>query len=174
MNKQLQFLLDILLSGLYGKVFEKSCEDWESLYALAKVHSVGNIFYKAIQGRSDVSNELKQKAKKQYLGNIHQQILQDYYAEQIFNELNKHNIPYMPLKGYYLRKLYPVPELRTSCDVDFFYDSTHTEELNKIMQAKSIKPINIIGQNHKLTNSEKASWKKSLTLVIISLPVAPN
>lgn len=136
MNKQLQCLLDLLMNGLYGKAFEGSCEDGDALYALAKMHSVGNIFYKAIQDRADVSNELKEKAKKQYLGNIHQQISQDYYAEQVFSELDKHNIPYMPLKGYYLRKLYPAPELRTSCDVDFFYDSNRTEDLNKIMQAQ--------------------------------------
>ena len=136
MNKQLQCLLDLLMNGLYGKAVEGSCEDGDALYALAKMHSVGNIFYKAIQDRTDVSNELKEKAKTQYLGNIHQQISQDYYAEQVFSELDKHNIPYMPLKGYYLRKLYPAPELRTSCDVDFFYDSNRTEDLNKIMQAQ--------------------------------------
>ena len=38
----------------------------------------------------------------------------------------------MPLKGSLIRRLYPAPEMRTSCDVDFFYD---TSEKKKVYQA---------------------------------------
>ena len=134
MNIQLKGLLNVILSGLYNKPLDMSCEDLDMLYGLAKVHSVGNLFYKAIQDRQDLPDDLKEKAKSHYLGNIQQQILQDYYAEQIFRALNEENIKYMPLKGYYLRKLYPSPELRTSCDIDFFYDVSRTNDLKTIMR----------------------------------------
>lgn len=155
MDKRAKCLLEILSSGLYGKPLNVSCQDWEVLYSLARMHSVGNIFYRAIKDRSDVSEALKEKAKKQYLGNIHQQVSQDYYAEQVFAALNEKGIRYMPLKGYYLRKLYPFPELRSSCDVDFFYDQSRTEELNEILKSQDFEEAEG-GPNHSV-------WKKGAT-----------
>ena len=164
MNKQMQDLLGILSSGLCDKPFETSCEDWDDLYRLAKMHSVENLFYKAIKNREDIPNDLKEKAKKQYWGNIHQQISQDYYAEQVFNALNEKNISYMPLKGYYLRKLYPNPELRTSCDIDFFYDSTRTEELNEIMLKEGFVEEQG-GPNHSVWQKDATSFEPHFYLL---------
>lgn len=135
MNDQTKHLLEILSSGLYGKPLSESYENWEELYHLASLHAVGNLFYVAIKNLPNVPDELKAKAQSKFVATVHQQISQEYYAEKVFNALDKKNIRYLPLKGYYLRKLYPTPELRTSCDVDFFYDSSCTNEVNEIMQA---------------------------------------
>ena len=135
MNKQIKSLLEILASGLNGTPLVEAYENWDELYKLAKHHAVDNLFYAAIKDAECVPSELKEKAKSRYIGNVHQQISQDYYAEKVFAALNEKNIPYMPLKGYYMRKLYPTPELRTSCDIDFFYESDRTQEVTEIMQA---------------------------------------
>lgn len=135
MKNTTKCLLDVLLYGMYGKtVGEIPCEDWASLYRLAKVHSVENIFYHAIKDMANVPAEVKDKAKRQYWSNVHQQISQDYYAGEVFLALEKVGIKYVPLKGFYLRKLYPMPELRTSCDIDLFYDSSRTDDLSAVMR----------------------------------------
>ena len=134
MKKHIENLLGILICGLNDCPLNKSFDEWDTLFKLAKAHSVVNLFYKAIKDCECVPTELKEKIKSSYLAHIHQQVMQEYFAEQVFNALEEKNIKYMPLKGYYLRKLYPSPELRTSCDIDFFYDDTKTAELNAIMQ----------------------------------------
>ena len=164
MNNQTRCLLEILMCGLYGKPLVNSCENWEALYDLAKAHSVENIFYKAIQNNIGVPPALKEKAKKHYLGNIHQQITQDYYAEQVFNALNEKNIRYMPLKGYYLRKLYPFPELRTSCDVDFFYDLNYTEDVHAIMRGQGFSQSQG-GPNHSVWQKELITFEPHFYLL---------
>ena len=164
MKQSFKCFLNILLSGLYQKPFDEYCEDWDALYESAKMHSVENIFYQAIKDRLDVPDTLKEKVKKHYLGNIYQQISQDYYSEQIFNALNKKNIPYMPLKGYALRKLYPNPELRTSCDVDFFYDVSRTEELSEIMQSEGFVEEKG-GRNHSVWRREMITFEPHFYLL---------
>ena len=154
MNNQTKCLLDILRCGMYGEPLP-SCEDWKGAYQFAKMHSVANIFYQAIKDAEIVPFEIKEAAKTHYHANIHQQILQDYYAEQIFSALEKAQIRYMPLKGYYLRQLYPMPELRTSCDVDFFYDVTRTDELNEILKSEGFIE-DTGGPNHSV-------WQKDTT-----------
>jgi len=38
--------------------------------------------------------------------------------EEICRFFEQEGIPYLPLKGAYMRHLYPTPEMRTSCDID--------------------------------------------------------
>lgn len=165
MGKQLlTILLEILSSGLQNRTFEGVCEDWDKLYYLAKIHSVENIFYIAIKDRKDVPDEVRKTAKKYYSGNVYQQISQDYYSAQIFAALKEKNISYMPLKGYYLRDLYPSPELRTSCDIDFFYDVSRTKEVEAIMLAEGFKEEKG-GLNHSVWRKEEIIFEPHFYLL---------
>ena len=109
--------------------------DWNKLFFLAKRHGLESIFYNAIKDAEQVPDELKEAAKKQYLAQMAQQMSQEYYAETFFEALRARGIRYMPLKGYVLRSLYPIPEHRTSCDVDVFYDREHGEDIEEILTA---------------------------------------
>ena len=164
MNKRIKDLLEILICGLNNEPLNKSYDEWEILFKFAKAHSVENLFYNAIKDVEEVPVELKEKTKSYYHMNIHQQISQDYYAEQIFNAMDEKNISYVPLKGYYLRKLYPTPELRTSCDVDFFYDETRTEDLNEIMQQQGFIE-GVTGPNHSVWQNETVTFEPHFYLL---------
>lgn len=107
---------------------------WEDMYRLAKNHGLSTIFYEIARNETDCPEEVKQAAKKQYQMLINQQIQQEYYAEELFLKLKEAKIPYAPLKGYVLRRLYPSPELRTSCDVDVLYDEARKKDVAPIMR----------------------------------------
>ena len=58
---------------------------------------------------------------------LHRQMLwtaqytaQLYQIEQLLDFCREEEIPVMPLKGYWMRPLYPEPEVRFSCDFDFW------------------------------------------------------
>ena len=107
--------------------------EWEKLFALAKHHGLTSLFYNAVKEAEYVPAQVREAAKKLYLAQTAQQMSQEYYAEALFEKFTERKIRYMPLKGYVLRKLYPTPEHRTSCDVDVFYDKERKAETDEIL-----------------------------------------
>lgn len=97
------------------------------ILSLAKFHGVLNTVYPVL------SKAAKARVGSYYAAFINQQTLQDYYAEIILEKLEENGVKYMPLKGYLLKKLYPSPLMRSSCDVDIFYDKADTVKVNKIL-----------------------------------------
>lgn len=133
MKKHESLLLQTLKAGMgYGELPE--CENWNGLFEFSKKHSLANLFYNAVKDSERVPAEVKNKAKQHFLANTAQQISQEYYASEMFSRFEEAGIKYSPLKGYVLRKLYPAPELRISCDVDVFYDETRKKDVYAIMQ----------------------------------------
>lgn len=118
--------------------------NYERLFALSKEHGVSNILYLLLNREKKragnqalpetVEGELFLKIKKQYQANLHQQISQEYFAEELFSKLRERRIRFMPLKGYFLKKYYPSSAGRTSCDVDVFYDDSKKQEAGEILK----------------------------------------
>lgn len=107
--------------------------DYENTFKLALKHSVINLYYFAVKDCSDVPSDIKKAAEKYYLANTRQQISQSYYADKIFESLKENGVKYMPLKGYFIRDMYPRAEMRTSCDLDFLYEQKSTDKVRHII-----------------------------------------
>ena len=52
--------------------------------------------------------------------------------ELISQKLSENKIPHMPVKGWYVRTLYPVPELRTFGDIDILIDKQDRQKTDEI------------------------------------------
>ncbi len=130
--------------------------DWDRLFTLAKKHSLSTIFYQAIKDESLVPEKLKKEAENQYLSEVNQQILQEYYGNLIFEKFTEAGIRYMPMKGWILRGLYPSPELRTSCDLDFFYDKEKKGEVESLIKTFGFKKVSD-GINHTEWSKDKVT-----------------
>ena len=125
-------LIELIYNYINGKEL-CNCSDYSQLLFATKKHSLGTLFYLAVKDSEKVAPEIKNQALKHYLSQINQQASQDYYAEKLFAKLKEENVKFLPLKGGAIRKLYPSPELRTSCDVDFFYDEKDKKQVYKIL-----------------------------------------
>ncbi len=55
--------------------------------------------------------------------------------ETISQKLSKNKIPHMPVKGWYIRTLYPVPELRTFGDIDILINKQDRQKTDEIFTA---------------------------------------
>ena len=55
--------------------------------------------------------------------------------ETLSAHLTSQGIAHMPVKGYYLRKLYPLPELRTFGDIDVLIHSADREKTDRLMNS---------------------------------------
>ena len=52
--------------------------------------------------------------------------------ENLSQKLSENKIPHMPVKGWYVRTLYPVPELRTFGDIDILINKQDRQKTDKI------------------------------------------
>ena len=123
-----------IISGYFGKPENLADVNWQEIFAVSKAHNVTSIFYEAVKDRDDVPKEVLNAAKQQTLALLNQQILQEYYTEKVFVKLEEKGIKYLPLKGYIMRRYYPRPDLRSSCDSDILYDAKKEEQIAPIMQ----------------------------------------
>lgn len=108
-------------------------KDYKALYLIAQRHSLGNLLYFILSKEENVPTVVVDRLQQHFYSQTAQQMLQEYYSGLAFDEFEKRKIKYMPMKGYYLRKLYPEPEMRTSCDVDIFYDESRKEEVDAFL-----------------------------------------
>lgn len=99
------------------------------LYKLSKSHDVAHLLSDAI-----IKNGLMDTDCSVYKLFIKQQQLAVSRYERINYELKslteifeKEKIPFMPLKGSVLRKFYPEPWMRTSCDIDILINEENLE-----------------------------------------------
>ena len=125
-------LVELIYNYINGKEL-CNCSDYSQLLFATKKHSLGTLFYLAVKDSEKVAPEIKNQALKHYLSQINQQASQDYYVEKLFAKLKDANLRFLPLKGGAIRNLYPSPELRTSCDVDFFYDEKDKKQVYSIL-----------------------------------------
>ncbi len=80
-----------------------------------------------------ISDEkLKQKLTDCYYQTVAESFKKVAMFEIISQKLSENNIPHMPVKGWYLRTLYPVPELRTFGDIDILIRKQDREKTDKI------------------------------------------
>ena len=131
--KDAKNLVQLIRESL-GKTHKLDQVDWRRTFYVAKSHSLSTIYYDVIKNRDDVSEDVKLITRNSALAQIHQQVQQDYYAQEIYKRLYENKIKFMPMKGAVLRKLYDVPEHRLSCDVDILFDKSRIETVNEILE----------------------------------------
>ena len=99
------------------------------LYGLSKAHDMAHI---VAQGLSELEllgdDEFSKKFQKQQMLAVYRYQKLNYELEQICQTLEDANIAFVPLKGSVIRKYYPEPWMRTSCDIDVL---VHEEDLDR-------------------------------------------
>ena len=158
-------LIQTINAVIHGTELPDDC-DWARLLNYAKRHSLASLTYLAIKDSDKVSSEVKALASRQFSANTVQQVSQEYYADLIFERLKEKNIKFMPLKGYFMRRIYPIPEMRTSCDVDILIDSTKNEEVSEMMKELSF-TVTGYGKN-------QVHWENGNIAIAIHTDLAVN
>ena len=99
------------------------------LYAISKGHDVAHI---VAQGLTELGvlgeDPISQKFQKQQMLAVYRYQRLNYELQQACAALEDAKIPFIPLKGSVIRKYYPEPWMRTSCDIDVL---VHEEDLEK-------------------------------------------
>ncbi len=90
-----------------------------ALYRLSKSHDLAHILSAVFSGEEiSLEDDLAAAYQKQEMLSIYRTRRIDCEVERIGQVLADAGIAYIPLKGAVIRPLYPIPSMRTSCDID--------------------------------------------------------
>lgn len=118
-----------------------SYNDFEKLYELAEHHDLSHIVGNALLKSDSLSHDTdlyKKLQKKIMLAHYRFEKL-NYDFQQITKLLEKEKIKFIPLKGAVIRKLYPEPWLRTSCDVDILIEKHNLKKVTELLLNAGLK-----------------------------------
>ncbi|MBR6737911.1 MAG: nucleotidyltransferase family protein [Clostridia bacterium] len=115
--------------------------NYKELYKLCAFNSTSVIVYKAILG---VSGELPQDffkyLEKLALYHVKKDIQSEFDTQKVITALEENGLKYMPLKGYYLKKLYPSTDMRYTADCDVLIDVLQIKKLHEVASEIGLKP----------------------------------
>lgn len=94
-------------------------EEREKLYTLSKSHDLSHIVASVLQKNGMLGNDtVSANFQKQQMLAVYRYERARQTSVEIYRTFEENKIPFLPLKGAVLREYYPLPWMRTSCDID--------------------------------------------------------
>lgn len=126
--------------------------DWSLLLSLAAAHNVEALLYNGLNKSPEFWSKIPEKVQKHlfgaYMRAVYLDAQFDYVQQQLRKKLAQENIPHIFLKGAVLKHDYPVPALRTMCDLDVLVYAKNFERLGEIAEHMGAKATHGDG-NHR-------------------------
>lgn len=122
-----------------GEALIKAKESLDSgsiatLFKVAKAHDMAHMVQHAIETcGAQVEGEVGELFKKEKESAILRYEMIKADLAEICHCLDREGINYVPLKGAFLRQLYPEPWMRTSCDIDVLVKESDLERATKAL-----------------------------------------
>lgn len=114
--------------------------DLNRFYSLCRTHSMGVIVFSALQNVMDqFSPEFVKRLKKSVYRHIMLDTQSEYDNNTFLSELDKRGLKHMPLKGYYLKKLYPNTAMRYTSDCDVLIDVSQIKQIRELVDELGLK-----------------------------------
>ena len=120
------------------------------VYKLSKAHDVAHLVGDALNKSGVFENlpadldeneratieKIKEKFDEQIFTAVYRYENINYELEQICKTLEEAKIPFIPLKGSVIRKYYPEPWMRTSCDIDILVKEKDADNAAEYLQTQ--------------------------------------
>lgn len=110
----------------------------EELYELSSKQDLAHIVSAALVKNQMLSNEseIASKFKKKKMMSIYRYQGLGYEYETVCAAFDEAGFDYLPLKGAVIRKYYPEPWMRTSCDIDILVKNDDIERASSVLTDK--------------------------------------
>lgn len=131
MTSEQKLLIDAVSASVTGyKAVLESEPNWEIFLILARIHKIEALVYDGLQ-KSHIAlpEAIQQHLSGAYMQAIFTDAQMEYRKETLQSALEDSGIKHAFLKGMVLKHSYPVPALRTMCDMDILVCA---EDFNKI------------------------------------------
>lgn len=152
MENLIRAMMDLIASEVCGKTIDKSQyeltdEDLAKLYKLSKSHDLAHLvgdalnkcggFEKIAAGADDAGRAAVMKVREKFDNQIFTAVYRyekiNYELGNLRSVLNGAGIDFIPLKGSVIRKYYPEPWMRTSCDIDILVHESEVDQIADLL-----------------------------------------
>lgn len=139
MKNIVQTMTALIASEVCGKAIDPSQdpfsdEELAALYKLSKAHDLAHLVGDALIKSKLISNaEIKSKFEKQLMTAVYRYERINYELNCLRTILNDAKMPFIPLKGSIIRRYYPEPWMRTSCDIDILVREEQVDEAAQLL-----------------------------------------
>lgn len=125
-------------SGNNEKVLpDTSARFLSALYGVSKKHDIAHLVGDALIKNGLIENgDIKSQFQNQIVMAIYRYENLNYELGRISKILEETKIPFIPLKGAVIRKFYPEPWMRTSCDIDILVHENDLEMATAVLKEK--------------------------------------
>lgn len=108
---------------------------WEWLFRESKRHNVSLLVFDSVKKLSDgPKDELQRRWQTWEDKLLTKGINQTLGCQSLTDDLNRAGVKVLPMKGYYIRRTYPIPERREMTDIDVLVDrDPASEEMQQLM-----------------------------------------
>lgn len=107
--------------------------NWDEIIRLSRIHSTEGIIGYVVMNYPDINPELVNGFRQICMQTIGIYARRADKMKGMIRCLNEHGIDHLLMKGYLVRQLYPVPELRTFGDIDFLIRPEDREKCDRMM-----------------------------------------
>lgn len=142
MEQVAEFMTELLRSEIaeeefcYEKKITLTDKFLIDLLVLARKHQVAHIVASALLNNGYLENSPQQS---EFLNEIYTAVYAQEKMNEVFHDVcsafETAEIPYIPLKGAVVRKLYPQPWMRTSCDIDILVKKNDVNRAEKTIMS---------------------------------------
>lgn len=133
--ENIKVMLSIIKSELKGENVAILPEgiDLAELLSVSKKHDLAHIVGTYLKKRRLIDGDIKKAFQQEIMTAFYRCEKQDMELANISGAFEKAKIPFLPLKGSYLKKFYPEPFMRTSCDIDILVKKEDLEKAKDIL-----------------------------------------
>lgn len=140
MNTESKLLIGALRRSVAGTIEDLSLDaDWRKLLQLAQMHMLLPMLYDGLRkvpaDWEQVPEGAQQILYRSFLKATYQDVQMEILAQKLREKLMQGNVPHIFLKGVVLKHSYPVPALRTMCDLDVLVHTEDYPAIDRIAEA---------------------------------------
>lgn len=108
---------------------------WNSVFSLAKHHSLISLLYSVLKDalKLDGEEKLIEYLDKQYSIEYARNMTQSAEFKAITELFTREKLPFLPIKGFLMKALYPKPELRNMADMDIFVGEENAARARELL-----------------------------------------
>ena len=115
--------------------------DWDEILYYARIHAVSGIIGYVTEKHNLCSNsDAAVQFEKDMVNTYGYQYRRKVQMEKLIGILNENHIDHIVMKGYLIKDLYPVPELRWYGDIDFVIHKDDRKKVDELMQSLGYEP----------------------------------
>lgn len=109
-----------------------------AMYEVSQKHDIAHLVGDALIKNGLIENgDIKSRFQNQIVMAVYRYENLNYELGRICEILEESEIPFIPLKGAVIRKFYPEPWMRTSCDIDILVHEEDLERAVLVLQEKA-------------------------------------